>query len=195
MAEGTSILQIVGTAITSVAASVGTAIASFKKRLDKMETRTKALRDRLIALETAKLTDRVVDLEKLFPNVVKETGALFDEQHEKLDHNAREAVARAVARATSSDLGAAKEAARQEAQAVVRLSLSQEVGREVAHHLALKTEPIQRELAALRRQLDELKGCVSKGEFTEHIANEHDRWGEIQRTLGQIEGMLQANKR
>lgn len=183
MADGTSVLTIIGSAVGSVAASVVTNISTFKKRLTAIETSLEKL------TEAGKERDaRLTKLDELFPRIISETGKVFDEEREEIDRRAKEAVNRAVARATSTDLGAAKEAARQAAQAEVRKTLPDEV----RHAVQLAG------LDAIKRDLETLRSIAEKAasdeEFAEHVAAEAERWGELQRTLGQIEGMLKARE-
>jgi predicted translin family RNA/ssDNA-binding protein len=166
------ILSAIGGAVASAAASIATMGRRFAKRLATLEKRANEL-----ATKVGELSGKVDGLDRLLS-----AGALRD---------AIDARVRAV-------LDKRERLRDSQREVVVD---QKEFIRGIAHQVA--REEIAASCATCRRELDRLdrevqsvrtlvEGATPGTAFAEHLGAEADRWNEVHRSLGQIEGALTA---
>lgn len=157
------IFSAIGGAVASAAASIVTMGKRFARRLDTVEKHVAELAAKVEGL------DRLLGAGALRQAIDERIRTAFDKR-ERLRDSQREVIVD-----------------------------QKEFIRGIAHKVA--REEIERSCAACRRDFDRLEreigavrslaeGATPGGAFAEHLGSEADRWNEVHRTLGQIEGAL-----
>ncbi len=142
----------------------------FGKRLDKIEKR---LDDLEKVPSVASIEQRVEDKLK---NVLPQVGQYLEQQigGRQFTAHVKRAMNEVFNTSSRSDAQLAKEVAQQVCEVELR--------------------SVRKDIAELEDAIKEVRASAQKAvqgtEFTEHLAHETERWNEVNRALGQIEGML-----